>query len=117
MEDQTTNNEPEAKDGKNTIIIILGVALAVALAGIAFLLFAYVLGDNNGPDPDEGGAVPPPVVTVIIATNTPPAPDATLVPPTPEPEDPTAVVTARAGVNVRTGPGFAYPVLGTEPPI
>lgn len=115
MEDQTTNNETEAKDGKNTIIIVLGIALAVALAGIAFLLFAYVLNNNGGSDPEEGGEVPPPVTTVIIATNTPAAPEATLVPPTPEPEDPTAVVTARTGVNVRTGPGLEYTVLGTAP--
>ena len=114
MEDQTNNNEIETKDSKNTIIIILIAALAVALAGIAFLFFAYVLGNNNGSDPEEGGDVPPPV-TVIIATNTPSAPEATLVPPTPEPEDPKAVVIARTGVNVRTGPGLAYPVLGTAP--
>ena len=114
MEDQTNNNEIETKDSKNTIIIVLIAALAVALAGIAFLFFAYVLGNNNGSDPEEGGAVPP-AVTVIIATNTPSAPEATLVPPTPEPEDPKAVVIARTGVNVRTGPGLAYPVLGTAP--
>lgn len=115
MEDQTTNNEPEAKDGKNTIIIVLIAALAVALAGIAFLLFAYVLNNNDGSAPEEGGEVPPPVTTVIIATNTPTASEVTLVPPTPEPEDPTAVVTARTGVNVRTGPGLEYTVLGTAP--
>jgi heat shock protein HslJ len=52
---------------------------------------------------------------VIIATNTPSAPEATLVPLTPEPEDPTSVVMARTGVNVRTGPGLEYTVLGTAP--
>jgi heat shock protein HslJ len=115
-ENQTSGNEGK-KDNKNTLIIILIAALALALIGIAFLLFAYVLGNNNGtdPDPEEGGAVPSPVVTVIIATNTPSAPEATLVPLTPEPEDPTAVVTARTGVNVRTGPGLEYAVLGTAP--
>lgn len=124
MEDQTPNNEEieeptptESKDNKNTIIIVLVVALALALAGIAFLMFAYVLGNNEGtdPDPEDGGEIPTAVVTVIVATNTPPAPEATLVPPTPEPQDPTAVVTARSGVNVRTGPGLEYVVLGTAP--
>ena len=92
-------------------------ALAIALAGIVFLLFAYVFGNNGStdPDPEDGGEMPTAVVTVIVATSTPQAPEATLVPPTPEPEDPTAVVTARSGVNVRTGPGLEYTVLGTAP--
>ncbi len=124
MEDQSPNNEQEnqdmnhntPKDNKNTIIIILVVALALALAGVFFLLFAYVFGGNSGEsEPGGGGEMPTAVVTVIVATSTPYAPEATLVPPTPEPEDPTAVVTARSGVNVRTGPGLEYTVLGTAP--
>lgn len=115
MEDQPANNEPNGDDGKNTIIGILIAALAVALIGIGFLLFVYVFNNNGGTDPEEGGAVPPPVTTVIIATNTPAVPEATLLPPTPEPADPKAVVTARTGVNVRTGPGLEFPVLGTAP--
>jgi len=45
-----------------------------------------------------------------------PAPEPTPVPPveiaTPEPQAPYGVVIAPAGVNVRTGPGSAYPILG-----
>lgn len=125
MEDQTPDNEMESqssgneekKDSKNTLIIVLVVALAVALAGIAFLMFAYVFGNNDGSgtEPEDGGEMATAVVTVIIATNTPEAPEATLVPPTPEPGDPTAIVTARTGVNVRTGPGLNYNILGTAP--
>ncbi len=123
MENQTPPNEnsnggsnsSETKDNKNTIIIVLIVALVVALIGVAFLLFAYVFGNNDNTNPEDGGDLPTPAVTVIIATNTPAAPQATLIPPTPEPEDPTALVTARSGVNVRTGPGLEYVVLGTAP--
>ena len=125
MDSQTTNtgaNEKaeaesipaERNDNKNTIIIVLVAALAVAVVGILVLLFAYVLNNNDGaePSPEDGGAMQPPVV---VTTNPPPAPDATLIPPTPEPEDPNAVVTARSGVNIRTGPGLEYKVLGVAP--
>ena len=113
MDDQTTNDgigsqgtgNQGKKDNKNRIIIILIVALAVALAGLIFLLVAYVFGNNAASGPDEGAELPPPIVTV----------EATLVPPTPEPGDPVARVTARAGVNVRTGPGLEYQVIGLAP--
>ncbi|MFN2201938.1 MAG: SH3 domain-containing protein [Caldilineaceae bacterium] len=35
--------------------------------------------------------------------------------PSPEADEPTGVVTAPAGVNVRTGPGTDYPILGVAP--
>ena len=118
MEDQIPNNEienpesgnEEKKDSKNTLIIILVAALAVALAGIVFLLFAYVFGNNSGTEePEDGGELPTAVITVIATV------EATLVPPTPEPGDPTATVTSRAGVNVRTGPGLEYDIIGIAP--
>ncbi len=113
MEDQENKNETinqesgnqEKKDNKSTLIIILMVALALALIGIAFLLFAYVFNNNDTSEPEDGGQLPPPMVTV----------EATLVPPTPEPGDPVARVVSPAGVNVRTGPGLEYPVIGTAP--
>ena len=113
MEERTPNQETNGqdtgdsgkKDNKNRIIIILIVALALALVGIGFLLLAYVFNNGDGSEPEDGEALPPPIVTV----------EATLVPPTPEPGDPEATVTARAGVNVRTGPGLNYPVIGTAP--
>lgn len=105
IKNQPPGNQEEKKDSKNTLVIILGVALAIALASIAFLLVAYVFNDN-GSSPEDGGDMPmPPMVTV----------EATLVPPTPEPGDPVAQVIARAGVNVRTGPGVVYPVIGIAP--
>lgn len=54
---------------------------------------------NLGPaDEAEGDAQIPPAVL-----------------PTPEPQEPTGTVTAPEGVNVRTGPGFNYPVLAVAP--
>lgn len=35
--------------------------------------------------------------------------------PKPDPDSPMAIVTARAGVNVRTGPGLDYPIITTAP--
>jgi heat shock protein HslJ/uncharacterized protein YraI len=43
------------------------------------------------------------------------APVPTVIPPTPGPQVPYAVVIAPAGVNVRTGPSTAYPVVGVAP--
>ena len=106
VESQTPGNQEEKKDNKNTVIIILLVALGIAMAGIVFLLVAYVFNNNSGNSPEDGGEMPmPPIVTV----------ESTLIPPTPEPGEPVAQVIARAGVNVRTGPGVVYPVIGIAP--
>lgn len=95
--------EQEAQGQSNTLVIVLAVALVAAIAAIIFLLVVYVIGSRSGSD---GGAVlPPPGVTV----------EATVLPPTPEPGDPTATVIARAGVNVRTGPGVEFPIIGIAP--
>ena len=110
MEDQTQDNPtnqdeatPEKTGQSNTLIIILAVALILALAGIAFLLVAYVFGNGSGSEGE--GVLPPPGETV----------EATVIPPTPEPGDPTATVIARKGVNVRTGPALNFPVIGIAP--
>ena len=110
MEDQPQENVndpdelvPEKQGQSNTLLIVLAVALVLALAGIVFLLVAYVFGNGSGSE--EEGVLPPPGQTV----------EATVIPPTPEPGDPTATVTARKGVNVRTGPGLNFPVLGIAP--
>jgi len=86
----------------NTLTIVLIVALIAAIAAIVVLLIVYVFGDGGE---DEGAVLPPPAVTV----------EATVIPPTPEPGEPTATVIAPKGVNVRTGPGLAYPVIGVAP--
>ena len=120
MENNEPNNDPNSNDpnyiedpnqgdqGKknnNTLVIILGVALVAALAAIIFLLVVYVFSDRSGSGSGGEIVLPPPGTTV----------EATLVPPTPEAGDPTATVTARSGVNVRTGPGLEYPIIGIAP--
>lgn len=104
-ENQPSGNEKE-KGNKNTLIIILGVALILALAGIIFLLLAYVFSGDDPTEPEDGGQLPPPPVVTV---------EATLIPPTPEPGDPVALVISPIGVNVRTGPGLEYPVIGVAP--
>ena len=112
MEDQTQDNGDDGdeieqgNEGRsNTLIIVLVVALVAALAAIGFLMIVYVLGNGSGSGSDGEAVLPPPGETV----------EATVLPPTPEPGDPTATVIARAGVNVRTGPGVAYPIIGIAP--
>jgi hypothetical protein len=103
-EDQSSAaQEPQGKS--NTLVMVLGAALILALAAIIFLLVVYVFGGDSDSTPEAEVTLPPPGVTV----------EATVIPPTPEVGDPTATVTARAGVNVRTGPGVEYPVIGIAP--
>jgi len=78
--------------------MVLAAALILALAGIVFLLVVFVFGGDSDSTPEAEVTLPPPGVTV----------EATVIPPTPEVGDPTATVTARAGVNIRTGPGVEY---------
>jgi heat shock protein HslJ/uncharacterized protein YgiM (DUF1202 family) len=93
----------ESSGGSNTLVIILAVALGAALLGVLALGGVLIFGDS-GSDSGEG-ELPPPGMTV----------EATVEPPTPEAGDPTATVSARAGVNVREGPGTEYPVIGIAP--
>jgi heat shock protein HslJ/uncharacterized protein YraI len=62
-------------------------------------------GDSGDSESGEVATLPPAAVTE----------QPTVEPPTPEPSDPTAIVTAPKGVNVRTGPGTVYPVIGIAP--
>ncbi|MGB3713004.1 MAG: hypothetical protein WA996_01095, partial [Candidatus Promineifilaceae bacterium] len=93
--------EKETGNNNKTIIIVLVVALVVAL--IAVIVMGVVLLTREPGDSEiESGEVatlPPPAVTE----------QPTVEPPTPEPADPTAIVTSPKGVNVRTGPGTVYP--------
>ena len=102
MSPEEENVSTEESGKSNTLVIILAVALGAALIGVLALGAVLIFGDSG-----EGGeaALPPPGTTV----------EATVVPPTPEPGDPTATVTAPAGVNVRVGPGTVYPVIGIAP--
>ncbi len=110
MENQTQDNSDELNEleqnnqgQSRTLIIVLAVALIAAIAAIVFLLIVYLFGNKSGSDGQV--VLPPPGVTV----------EATVLPPTPEPGDPTATVIARAGVNVRTGPGLEYSIIGIAP--
>jgi heat shock protein HslJ/uncharacterized protein YraI len=49
--------------------------------------------------------LPPPAMTM----------EATVIPPPPDPGEPTATVLAPKGLNVRTGPGVEYPIIGVAP--
>ena len=82
----------------------MGIALLLAVVAIIFLLFAYVFNDSSQPESPE--ELPPPGIITV---------EATVIIPTPEPGDPTAKVSARAGVNIRTGPGLNYATIGTAP--
>ena len=117
MEDNTNevNNEESPKGGNNTLVYILGGGLLVALIAIGFLMFS-----GKGDSPDEGAgtdpvatAPPPAVATLPVPVEPTDAPEHIV--PTPEPGDPTGVVIAPDGVNVRTGPGTAYQVIGMVP--
>jgi heat shock protein HslJ/uncharacterized protein YraI len=99
--------EKENSNNNKTIIIVLVVALVVALVAVV-VLGAVLLTREPGDSETESGEVatlPPPAVTE----------HPTVEPPTPEPAAPTAIVTAPKGVNVRTGPGTMYPVIGVAP--
>lgn len=97
MEQQQSRNK--------TLVIVLAAAFVIALIGLVAVLAILLLGGDSESDGDGGAVVPPPGITVVP----------TQVVPTPEPGQPTAWVTAPYGVNVRTGPGAAYPVILTAP--
>ena len=105
-EPQNQEESGQDKSGSNNkLLIVLAVALILAVAAIIFLVAAFVFGGDSESGSGGEATLPPPGVTV----------EATVIPPTPEAGDPTATVMARAGVNVRTGPGLDYPAIGTAP--
>ena len=66
---------------------------------LLFILAIALVACSKDPD------LPPPAMTM----------EATVIPPTPEPGDPMATVLAPKGLNVRTGPGVEYPIIGVAP--
>jgi len=102
--EQNTDEEQKSSNTRN-IIIILAVALIVALAAVIIMGVVLLTGDSSDSESGEVATLPPAAVTE----------QPTVLPPTPEPSDPTAIVTAPKGVNVRTGPGTVYPVIGIAP--
>jgi heat shock protein HslJ/uncharacterized protein YraI len=112
MEEENKNNEveqqPSEEQGGNSsrnIIVLLAVALVVALLAVIVMGVVLLTGDSGDSESGEVATLPPAAVTE----------QPTVEPPTPEPSDPTAIVTAPKGVNVRTGPGTVYPVIGIAP--
>ncbi len=99
-------NQKETNNNRNIITVLL-VALVVALVAVIVLAVVLLTGDNgdSGSESGEVATLPPPGVTV----------QPTVEPPTPEAGDPTAIVTAPKGVNVRSGPGVEFPVIGIAP--
>lgn len=106
------NNTENPKQGNNTLLYILGGGLVVALIAIGFLMFA---GGDDGDSGEIGDAtaMPPIVSTLPIPVQPTLSPIQPIA--TPEPGDPTGVVIAPDGVNIRTGPSTAYQVVGMAP--
>ena len=113
--ENNTNKEGSPKGGNNTLVYILGGGLLIALIAIAFLMFS---GKGDSTDEAAGGdstatAPPPAIATLPIPVEPTDAPEHIV--PTPEPGEPTGVVIAPDGVNVRMGPSTAYQVIGMVP--
>ncbi len=77
--------------------ILIGV-LVVAIIALVLAIFWVVRGNNGGGAGEE----------IVL-------PPATVIPATPIPGSPTAIVTAPDGVNIRSGPGTEYDVIGIMP--
>jgi heat shock protein HslJ len=114
-----SENENQSNNS-NILMIVLAVALIGALVVIGVLVVALLLGgrgDGNSDSEVAEPTAPPPGVTVIPtdpvqATQPPQSTAPPVILPTPEPQDPVAVVIAPDGVNLRSGPGTDYNILG-----
>jgi heat shock protein HslJ/uncharacterized protein YraI len=120
MEAQPDNNTPNSN--RNLLYILIGLVAVLILVGIALLVASLSRGESPGQDEATPTAIvlptaelptqptDQPVAPVSSPTPVPPA-----VLPTPEPQNPTGRVTAPNGVNLRTGPGEVYPIIGIAP--
>ncbi|MCB8985957.1 MAG: META domain-containing protein [Ardenticatenaceae bacterium] len=120
MEPQDENK----KNNPNTLLyILIGLVVVLIVVGVVAIIAAFMLrGDQGGEMTD---ATPTAVVmptqeltaqpTQPAPSESSPTPNRPIVLPTAEPQTPTGEVTARNGVNVRTGPGDVYPVIGVAP--
>jgi len=100
--EQTSSPEPTATSKSKQNPILIGVLVVVIIA-LVFAIFWMLRGNNGG---DTGGETTLPPATAAPAT---------VVPATPAPGAPTVIVTAPDGVNIRTGPGTEYEVIGILP--
>jgi heat shock protein HslJ len=91
-------SEPQQSQEKKQNPVLIGV-LIVAIIALVLAIFWVVRGNNGGGDTGEEIILPP----------------ATVIPATPVPGEATAIVTAPDGVNIRSGPGTEYDVIGIMP--
>jgi heat shock protein HslJ/uncharacterized protein YraI len=114
---ENENKETNGNKSNNTVVVLLGVVAVVLIAIVVLLVLVLDREDSAETAPtttpvvvtatSDGSAIVRPQPTLE------PAP--TLIIPTPEPQDPTGTVIAPDGVNLRSGPGTNYPVVGTAP--
>ncbi|MBK6327236.1 MAG: META domain-containing protein [Chloroflexi bacterium] len=119
MESQDNNGNNKQGSSSTLLYILIGAVVVLIIVGVIALVAAFSLRGGTTAAPE---ATSMPVPEVVLPTleltplptqpNSSPTPNATAVLPTPEPQSPTAVVSAANGVNVRTGPGSVYPVVG-----
>ena len=89
---------PQQGEGKKQNPVLIGV-LVVAIIALVLAIFWIMRDNNGGGDTGEEITLPP----------------ATVVPVTPAPGEPVVIVTAPDGVNIRSGPGTEYEVIGILP--
>jgi heat shock protein HslJ len=104
--DDNIGSSSSGSGNEGTLVKILGVALVIAIVALVVLVAIVAFGEGSDTDAgSDGGAVLPPGITLVP----------TEAVATPEPGQPTALVIAPGGVNVRVGPGVQYPVIGIAP--
>ncbi len=119
MEPQNENN----KSNSTLLYVLIGLVVVLIVVGVVAIIAAFMMrGDQSGTAPEATAtAVGVPTLDLTAQPTLPaqpdssPTPEAPVVLPTPEPQTPTAQVTATNGVNIRTGPGQVYPSIGVAP--
>jgi hypothetical protein len=110
------------QSGQQRTMLMVAVIVVLALIGIGLLLVGFIWGNRgqpkDQPSPTATSALPvvqPPVGEAVVPTFTPlptatPPPPTATPPPTPVPEP--MVVAQEGGVNLRSGPGTNFAVVG-----
>lgn len=119
---ETPENKPN-NTNRNLLYILIGLVGVLIILGIALLIASLnrgaAVGDTEAPPteiarPEETAtSLPSVIITPPAPVETPEGPAIEL--PTPQPQAPTGRVTAPNGVNLRTGPGQVFPIIGTAP--
>lgn len=108
------SDEPTSNDTTRILLVIVAGALFLALICIVVLAALLLFRGLGGPGTETAASPFPPVtaVTQVVVTPLPTGVPPTLAVPTAGPSLPTATVIAPKGVNVRTGPGLEYTIIG-----